>query len=430
MGPVEIWPVDDNVAVEIDNVPALSKLLTHPPADWSGISLQDLDLTDDPDVAEQLRRTVTPGLVVLGGRYPPEVLDGLADGGAVVLPENPAIPFEPYRAGLYLADELYAGLADGYQATFDKRCYDWYLAHTSVADSRADLDVASAVFAAIHDAAISDAFDELLRTDPRPVVAVMGGHGLARGTAGYAEAADLGKTLAQAGYLVATGGGPGAMEAVNLGALVAGRTTGDDADAALRTALRQLAAVPDFTDITRWARVALQIRDALPPMPESTGAAAVAGIGVPTWFYGHEPPNPFADRIAKYFANAIREDILLARASAGVLVLPGAAGTVQEIFQAATRSFYADAAPPIVLLGGEYWRTQLPAWELLRALAERSPRGMTGRVAICDTATQSLQHLSASKPFPKAGAAGGEGPAGAAGAEAAAGTAGTAEGSE
>nr|WP_246231855.1 LOG family protein [Nakamurella aerolata] len=224
----------------------------------------------------------------------------------------------------------------------------------------------------------------------------MGGHGLARGTDGYAEAAELGKTLAQAGYLVATGGGPGAMEAVNLGAFVAGRTAPADTDTALRTALDRLATVPDFTDISRWATVARQVRDALPDKPDAGGQATVAGIGVPTWFYGHEPPNLFADRIAKYFANAIREDILLARASAGVLVLPGAAGTVQEIFQAATRSFYATSAPPIVLLDGNYWRDQLPAWQLLSALAATSAGEMSSRVAICDGTDQALQHLSSS----------------------------------
>ena len=32
-------------------------------------------------------------------------------------------------------------------------------------------------------------------------------------------------------------------------------------------------------------------------------------LGVPTWFYGHEPPNLFATRIAKFFTNALREDV-------------------------------------------------------------------------------------------------------------------------
>ncbi|BAU86393.1 rossmann fold nucleotide-binding protein [Streptomyces laurentii] len=59
-------------------------------------------------------------------------------------------------------------------------------------------------------------------------------------------------------------------------------------------------------------------------------------MGIPTWFYGREPPNAFASQVAKYFANAIREDGLPARSTAGVVFLPGAAGTVQEIFDDAT----------------------------------------------------------------------------------------------
>ena len=48
----------------------------------------------------------------------------------------------------------------------------------------------------------------------------------------------------------------------------------------------------------------------------------------------------FGRGIAKYFSNALREDGLLARCTAGTVVLAGAAGTVQEIFQGVTRLYY------------------------------------------------------------------------------------------
>ncbi len=48
---------------------------------------------------------------------------------------------------------------------------------------------------------------------------VMGGHAVSRDTEPYAGAARLGHRLAAAGLAVLTGGGPGAMEAANLGAL-------------------------------------------------------------------------------------------------------------------------------------------------------------------------------------------------------------------
>ena len=65
-------------------------------------------------------------------------------------------------------------------------------------------------------------------------------------------------------------------------------------------------------------------------------------LGIPTWHYGHEPPNPFATAIAKYFRNATREAILLEVCNAGIVFLPGAAGTVQEVFQDACENYYAD----------------------------------------------------------------------------------------
>jgi hypothetical protein len=40
----------------------------------------------------------------------------------------------------------------------------------------------------------------------------------------------------------------------------------------------------------------------------------VGSSPIPTWFYGYEPPDVFASAMAKYFSNALREDVLLRRA--------------------------------------------------------------------------------------------------------------------
>ena len=95
-------------------------------------------------------------------------------------------------------------------------------------------------------------------------------------------------------------------------------------------------------------------------------------LGVPTWFYGHEPPNAFANLVAKYFKNAIREDVLLHVCTAGVVFLPGRGGTVQEVFQDACENFYAtgEQLAPMVLVGTAYWTEELPVWPLLQRLAE------------------------------------------------------------
>ena len=94
-------------------------------------------------------------------------------------------------------------------------------------------------------------------------------------------------------------------------------------------------------------------------------------LGIPTWHYGHEPPNPFSSLVAKYFRNAIREDVLLEVCRGGIVFLPGAAGTVQEIFQAACTNYYAaeDEVVPMVFVGEDYWTRTLPAWPLVDVLA-------------------------------------------------------------
>ena len=70
------------------------------------------------------------------------------------------------------------------------------------------------------------------------------------------------------------------------------------------------------------------------------GDGLTVGLSIPTWFYGHEPSNPFASHIAKYFSNSEREDGLLAVATAGIVFVPGGPGTLQEVFQDAAQNAY------------------------------------------------------------------------------------------
>jgi predicted Rossmann-fold nucleotide-binding protein len=128
--------------------------------------------------------------------------------------------------------------------------------------------------------------------------------------------------------------------------------------------------------VAAWAAAGLGVRREFP---------GDGGVSIPTWFYGHEPPNVFASSIAKYFSNAQREDVLLRRARGGVVYLPGAAGTVQEIFQAVTPNYYGDPATqvPLILVGIQHWSVDLPVWPLLQSLASERP--MAGSVHLVDT---------------------------------------------
>ena len=160
------------------------------------------------------------------------------------------------------------------------------------------------------------------------------------------------------------------MEAANLGARL-----GDHPEATLDRVLAEIAAVPSFTpDIAGWARTAIEsVRDL-----EDSGRS----LGIPTWHYGHEPPNPFSSRVAKYFRNAIREDVLLEVCRGGIVFLPGAAGTVQEVFQAACANYYADESEvaPMLFVGRQYWTHTLPVWPLISALAEDGPLAAAARL--------------------------------------------------
>ena len=163
------------------------------------------------------------------------------------------------------------------------------------------------------------------------------------------------------------------MEAASLGARLAARPAEE-----LDAAIARLATAPSFRpSIDAWLAPAIEILRTTPDPVDS--------LGVPTWHYGHEPPSVFPTAIAKFFRNALRESVLLEVANAGIVVLPGAAGTVQEIFQDACENYYAQpgAVAPMVLVGREHWTRTLPAWPLLRALAQG--RAMEEHVHLVDT---------------------------------------------
>ncbi len=349
--------------MHVDSLTELDQRLAHGATLLGSWSVHGLDLRGR--AAELLERDLV-GATFLGCRLEPHEEQALHTAGALVLPAATHSPLESHRAELYTAEELYD--ATTYAASRDAAIYAW----SQQVPQRRDTLVA-----ALHDHAIDEALHAWRAG--RTICGVMGGHALQRGEPGYADAARLGQLLGR-DQVVATGGGPGAMEAANLGARLAA-----EGAPALERALERVACVPSFAGrIDEWVRVARTVLADLPHTGQDT-------LGVPTWFYGHEPSNLFATVIAKYVANALREAVLLEICDAGIVFLPGAAGTVQEVFQDACENYYGDQAEvaPMVLVGREHWTETIPAWPLLQRLAQG--RVMEHRVHLVDTVDEAVE---------------------------------------
>lgn len=363
-------------SLEVEDLESFDRLVSAGAVHLQGWHAQSLDLRGRSAVLDGLD---VAGALFMGCTFDDGVEDGLRRRGALIFPRLAGVPFNPYRSTLYTPGELYAGLAEArYEDLPDARIYQWSI--QPGLRHRVDATLASA----LHDHAIGDALEELSASPPwsgRRMVGVMGGHAAQRGSEDYAAAARLGRLLAQNGFSVATGGGPGAMEAANLGAYLSQAD-----DGALPAALDMLAAVPGFRpSVSAWARVAAAVVDRYP--------GGTPSLGIPTWFYGHEPPNYFATAIAKYFANAIREAILLELCQGGIVFLPGAAGTIQEIFQDACENYYGarEKVTPMVLVGRRHWEHEYPAWPLLRTMA--AGRAMEERIFLVDSVDDAVAIL-------------------------------------
>jgi predicted Rossmann-fold nucleotide-binding protein len=347
-----------------------------------GVVVQGVDLSDRSLVIESVSCV---GGTFLGCRLAGDALEHVIDGGAVVFPSLPAIPFDPYRPHLYEQGELLVGWNPAVAGSFDadaldSRIYRWSASHPKAGP----VPVVDALAQRLHDHAIDDALSSYLAHHPE-VVAVMGGHSVLRTDEAYAVVAELGRSMTREGWHVATGGGPGAMEAANLGAWLAPQS-----DDALSEALEVLGTEADFHRTDDYLRAGAAVLDRFPGGDES--------LAVPTWFYGHEPTNQFATHVAKYFANSIREDGLLAIATRGVVFSPGSAGTTQEVFQDATQNHYAvfGTVSPMVFLDAAFWNEQLPAEPLLRTLAADRP--YAALIGSAENASEAMDFLRTHRP--------------------------------
>jgi hypothetical protein len=136
-----------------------------------------------------------------------------------------------------------------------------------------------------------------------PAVSVFGSARTPRGSADYERAVDIGRALAEAGYAVITGGGPGSMEGANKGAVEAG------------------------------------------------GLSVGLGIELPF----EQVINPYVD-LAVHFRYFFARKTCFVKYARGFVILPGGVGTFDELFEALCLvQTEKITAFPIVLVGRDYW---------------------------------------------------------------------------
>jgi uncharacterized protein (TIGR00730 family) len=139
--------------------------------------------------------------------------------------------------------------------------------------------------------------------DLGPAISVFGSARTPRGSQPYLLAEQIGRRLVQAGYAVITGGGPGAMEAANRGAIKAG------------------------------------------------GKSVGLGIELPF----EQKLNRFVTLGIRFRYFFVRKTMFL-KYSRGFVVMPGGFGTLDELFEALVLAQTGKVTPfPVVLVGSAYW---------------------------------------------------------------------------
>ena len=345
---------------EIDHPDKIAAWIAAPgPAVFQG---QDL-----ASVSAAMAKLPLGGCSFLGCVMGPELLAAAARAECFIVPRLPGLPFDPFIPALYTPGQLFDRF-DPERPESHKECLDWRV-YASMIDPATRKELPAPVdvllMRRLHDASIAEALGDVLDAATRlRTVAIMGGHDAPRNAPIFKAIAYLALELSAHGFLVLTGGGPGVMEAANLGAYAAGFR---DPKARIDRAIAQLSDAPLYSHAD-WLTTAYRAWKGMgaPDDPDKSRT-----IGIPTWFYGHEPPNLFATHIAKYFENSVREEGLLAVAVAGAIFAEGGGGTVQEIFQDACQNYYRtydERMSPMVLLGTEYWH---PSTSLLHSGFER-----------------------------------------------------------
>jgi len=319
------------------------------------------------------------------------------------------LPFQPIRKALYSSEELMSGFdpddPDSMTQTLDFKTYRYYMQMGAAVQ----MDPYASMMEALHDNSMLRATTAFLKSEKKPTVAIMGGHNEQRDKPNFRSVVQIARRLTQEGCLVASGGGPGAMEATHLGALLASASD-EDLDTAIAS-LQAQPALPESRSVVAPdggvnMDIARQLHAWAKPAWELSRAFNSKSLAIPTWYYGHEPISPLATHVAKFFQNSIREDVLLAIAANGIIFAPGAAGTLQEVFQDAAQNYYpkiGEPFAPMIFFGHEFW-TRMAVLPVLQTLfvgnKKLSQTDFDKFVVIVDTVEQAVEKLLIHNPSP------------------------------
>lgn len=376
--------------IEISDIQGFKAWVTKSP-ECEPAAIQNLDLTKHGKLIVEKQ---FPDSIFLSCEMDAAVAGHIVRTRGIVIPDLKGFKFQVHRSSLYSVEELFEGFdindPKGYESTYDFKVYREYYCQ-----GKSPKLINTSLARYLHDHSISDALEEEL--DGHKVVAVMGGHDMERQEPFYTKVARLSRLLTQAGFLMVSGGGPGAMEATHLGAFFAARSESELIAAIDMIKVRPTDGKPgaEYAD-PDWLHRAWQAMHVF-PIPKGHEKECKS-IGIPTWLYGHEPPAPFATHIAKYFANSIREEGLLAIANHGVIFAPGSAGTTQEVFQDAAQNHYANQGviSPMIMFGEEHWTKKRPVWPLLVAVAKGKEFGEL--IALTDSEDEIVRRIKMFDP--------------------------------
>eukprot|EP01126_Amoeba_proteus_P016221 TRINITY_DN17476_c0_g1_i1.p1 TRINITY_DN17476_c0_g1~~TRINITY_DN17476_c0_g1_i1.p1 ORF type:complete len:394 (-),score=65.87 TRINITY_DN17476_c0_g1_i1:44-1225(-) len=285
------------------------------------------------------------GALFMSCTFPPGVSSAsVRKRGASVWDKIEGIPFECHRGFMYTQEEL---------LPIDQEIFTHFRAHH---------DFLTVCAQSMHDFAMKDALEDYL--EGKVPVGIMGGHAMSRSSVEYKTVVRLCRRLASIGFLIVTGGGPGAMEAANLGGYLVDKTD-EEVEIALHIISQKNPEFegPEYLDVQPAKEVLNRFGKPRPTHPS---------LGIPTFVYGWEPPNLFCYWIAKFFSNAIREDGLLRIACGGIVYFWGSAGTRQELFQAACHNHYSSErmTVPMILFGSNFWNEESKIAPVFRKCAQ------------------------------------------------------------